>query len=426
MNEIERIYSAFSKSLKATTDSRKIEDGSVFFALKGANFDGNDFVEKVVNENPTATAVSDRPDIKESDRIIKVDDVLTALQQTATMHRQTLKTTILGITGTNGKTTTKELTSAILSKKFRTVFTQGNLNNHIGVPLTLLTLRPDTEIAVVEMGASHPKDIELLCDIALPDYGIITNIGRAHLEGFGSLEGVIKTKNEIYEYLRAHGKTAFVNTDNPLLNDLSSDLKRICYGSDKAQCIVKLVSADPLLTVEYQGETIHTNLVGGYNTENVAAAICVGEHFGVSKEQIKEALEAYTPSNNRSQVINTGRNRIIMDAYNANPISMRAAITNFKSICKDKSMLIIGKMGELGDASENEHNEIIKLIDSLHFDKVLIVGEEMVKAAQGHGYPTFNNINELKQYLTENPVNGYDILVKGSHSVQLDKVPDVL
>lgn len=426
MNKIELIYAHFSKSLKATTDSRKVDDGSVFFALKGANFDGNDFVEKVVNENPTAIAVSDRPDIKETDRIIKVDDVLTALQQTATLHRHTLKTTILGITGTNGKTTTKELTSAILSKKFRTVFTQGNLNNHIGVPLTLLTLRPDTEIAVVEMGASHPKDIELLCDIALPDYGIITNIGRAHLEGFGSFEGVIKTKNEMYEYLRANAKTAFVNTDNPLLSDLSSDMERITYGSDKAQCVVKFVSADPLLTVEYQGETIRTNLVGGYNTENVAAAICVGEHFGISKEMIKGALESYAPSNNRSQVINTKSNRIIMDAYNANPISMRAALTNFRNICKDKSMVIIGKMGELGEASENEHLEIIKLIDSLHFDKVMLVGEEMVKAAQGHGYPTFSDINELRQYITENPVSGYDILVKGSHSVQLEKTAEFL
>ena len=426
MDKIKKIYAHFAKHLKVTTDSRKVEDGSVFFALKGANFDGNDFVEKVIEENPTAIAVSDRPDIKETDRIIKVDDVLTAMQQTATLHRKTLGTTIIGITGTNGKTTTKELTSAILSKKFRTVFTQGNLNNHIGVPLTLLTLRPDTEIAVVEMGASHPKDIELLCNIALPDYGIITNIGKAHLEGFGSLEGVIKTKNEMYEYLRAHNKIAFVNNDNPLLNELSSDLKRVCYGSDNAQCMVNFVSANPLLVIEHKGENIHTNLVGGYNTENVAAAICVGEHFGVSKEQIKEALEAYTPSNNRSQVINTKRNRIIMDAYNANPVSMRAAITNFKSICKEKSMLIIGKMGEIGETSEQEHLEIIKLIESLHFDKVFLVGEEMVKAAQGHGYPTFNDINELKQYLTENPASGYDILVKGSHSVQLEKTAELL
>lgn len=426
MNKIEQIYAHFTKSLKATTDSRKVEDGSVFFALKGANFDGNDFVEKVVAENKTAIAVSDRADIKETDRIIKVDDVLTALQQVATMHRKTLKTTIIGITGTNGKTTTKELTSATLSKKFRTVFTQGNLNNHIGVPLTLLTLRPDTEIAVVEMGASHPKDIELLCNIATPDYGIITNIGKAHLEGFGSLEGVIKTKNEMYEHLRANSKTAFVNTSNPLLNELSADLKRVSYGSDNAQCVVKFVSANPLLAVEHEGMTIQTNLVGGYNTENVAAAICVGKHFGISKEQIKEALEAYTPSNNRSQVMNTKRNRIIMDAYNANPVSMRAAITNFKNICKDKSMLIIGKMGEIGETSEQEHQEIIKLIESLHFDKVLLVGEEMVKAAQGHGYPTFNDINELKQYLTENPVSGYDILVKGSHSVQLEKTAEFL
>ena len=422
MNQIQKIYARFTQSYKATTDSRKIEPGAVFFALRGANFDGNDFVERVVGENKTAIAVSDRPDIAESDRIVKVDDVLTALQQTANMHRRAMKATILAITGTNGKTTTKELTSAVLSKKYRTTFTQGNLNNHIGVPMTLLSIRPDTEIAVVEMGANHPKEIETLCKIAEPDYGIITNIGKAHLEGFGSFEGVIKTKNELYEYLKAHDKTAFVNTDNPLLKELSATMKRASYGTEGAQTTVKPTDSKPLLAVEYHGNTIHTHLVGNYNFENVAAAISVGSMFGVNDEMIKEALEEYRPTNNRSQFIESGRNRIVMDAYNANPVSMRAAITNFKNICKDKSMLIIGKMGELGKASETEHLEIIKLIDSLHFDKVFLVGEEMVKAAQGHDYKTFNDIDELGRYLTENPVSGYDILVKGSHSVQLEKI----
>ena len=360
---IETIYQHYIKAYKVSTDSRKIEKDAVFFALKGENFDANDFALQVAEQGVASLVVADRKDLPKHERILIVDDSLKALQDLAAYHRQQSKAIVLSITGTNGKTTTKELVSAVLAKKYNIIHTMGNLNNHIGVPLTLLSIKPETEIAVVEMGANHPGEIDFLCRIADPDYGLITNIGKAHLEGFGSFEGVIKTKTELYRHIKAHGKAVFVNQGNPLLLlwEQSEGQERITYGRHCAAfCPVAPAACNPYLSVGWREHLIQTHLVGNYNFENVAAAIGVGQYFEVDENAIIEALEAYTPTNSRSQVIETGKNRIIMDAYNANPTSMRAALINFASICGDNSLLVLGDMRELGTASEEEHRNSVR------------------------------------------------------------------
>ena len=418
------IYEAFCKSYKVSTDSRHIEPASVFFALKGERFDGNDFALEVAEAGVASLVVADRPSLPDHPRIVKVDDSLKALQELARHHRLQMKDLkVLAITGTNGKTTTKELVSSVLSKKYNTIFTQGNFNNHIGVPLTLLRITPETEFAVVEMGANHPGEIETLAKLACPDFGIITNIGKAHLEGFGSFEGIVKTKNELYENLKAHNGIVFVNGDNPLLMDLSASLDRHTYGTDeKNMCVVNMVSCNPYLKVNAKGTgDIQTRLVGAYNFENVAAAIAVGQYFGVDGYDIKTALEEYTPTNSRSQVIE-GRNRIIMDAYNANPTSMSASIRNFSQICGDNALLILGDMRELGDASEQEHKAILELIKTLGFHEAFLVGSCFSQYNDNPNYRTFINMMALAAHLALNPVEGRTILVKGSHSIQLEKI----
>lgn len=407
-----------------STDSRHIEPASVFFALKGERFDGNDFALEVAEAGIASLVVADRPSLPDHPRIVKVKDSLKMLQALALYHRlQMPQLKVLSITGTNGKTTTKELVAAVLSKKYRTIFTQGNFNNHIGVPLTLLRIKPDTEFAIVEMGANHPGEIRTLASLACPDYGIITNIGKAHLEGFGSFEGVIKTKNELYENLNAANGTAFVNGDNTLLMDLSKNLCRHIYGSSEAyDCTVNIVSCSPYLKVNAKGiGDIQTRLVGAYNFENVAAAIAVGKHFGVDANDIKAALEEYQPTNSRSQVIE-GRNRIIMDAYNANPTSMNASIRNFRQIAGDEALLILGDMRELGDASEQEHQAILELIKTLGFHQAFLVGPCFQQFNDNPDYLTFENMMALAAHLALHPVEGRTILVKGSHSIQLEKV----
>ena len=416
------IYESYRKSFTISTDSRHIEPASVFFALKGERFDGNDFALEVAEAGIASLVVADRPSLPDHPRIVKVKDSLKMLQTLALYHRlQMTNLTVLSITGTNGKTTTKELVSAVLSKKYNTIFTQGNFNNHIGVPLTLLRITPDTEFAIVEMGANHPGEIRTLANLACPDYGIITNIGKAHLEGFGSFEGVVKTKNELYENLKVSNGTAFVNGDNELLMDLSKDLCRHTYGMDDTDYVVKIESCNPYLAVSWKGQTIQTHLVGAYNFENVAAAIAVGSHFGVDDRDIKAALEEYTPTNSRSQVIE-GRNRIIMDAYNANPTSMNASIRNFRQIAGDEALLILGDMRELGDASEQEHRAILELIKSLGFRQAFLVGPCFQQYNDNPDYLTFENMMALAAHLALHPVEGRTILVKGSHSIQLEKI----
>ena len=427
MNTIEKIYELYKTAYTVTTDSRTITPGCVFVALKGEHFDGNDFALNVAEQGIAACVIADRKDLPKHERLFVVDDSLQCLQQLARFHREKLGTPIIGITGTNGKTTTKELVSAVLSKRHNIIFTQGNFNNQLGVPLTLLRIKPETELAVVEMGASHPGDIRELTDIVEPNYGLITNIGRAHLEGFGGFEGVIKTKNEMYEYIAAHKGLLFVNNDNELLMNLADKINKVTYGTcENADIQGKMISANPYLAVEWNSQKIDTQLVGDYNFENMMAAICIGTYFKVTANDIVEALSNYCPTNNRSQVIETGKNRVVMDAYNANPTSMLHSVKNFKNICKSDNLLILGDMRELGSESQQEHKTIIELLKELKFKNVYLVGSEFSKCSENSVFSAFNNVEELAQYLQQHPVSGKDILVKGSNSIHLNKIIDSL
>ncbi len=371
--------------MHVTTDSRKVTSGSVFVALKGEHFDGNDFVDQARKDG--------------AEYVICGENALSELQDLARAWRRELGLPILAITGTNGKTTTKELTAAVLKTKYNLYYTQGNLNNQIGVPLTLLSITRAHEMAIVEMGASHPGDIKELVDIAEPNYGLITNVGKAHLQGFGSFEGVQRTKAELYDYLRIHDGLCFRNMDNPYLAKMAGDLK----------------------TVEYHTGTMPegTHLVGGYNAENVSAAICVGRYFGVSEADALAAIRAYIPSNNRSQLMQTERNTVVVDAYNANPTSMQAAINAFKGNC-----YILGAMRELGDYSHLEHQNIVNMLLERKADIVLLVGEEYKQTTAP--YPVYDDVDALCAYLQKEPLQGHTILLKGSRSNQLEKVLPLL
>ena len=372
-------------ALNVTTDSRKVTSGSVFVALKGEHFDGNDFVEQAKQQG--------------AEYIISGENALAELQDLARAWRRELGLPILAITGTNGKTTTKELCAAVLKTKYKLYYTQGNLNNHLGVPLTLLSITRAHEMAIVEMGASHPGDIKELVDIAEPNCGLITNVGKAHLQGFGSFEGVQRTKAELYDFLRAHNGFCFRNTDNPYLAKMAGELKTIGYTTGTMP----------------EG----THLVGGYNAENVSAALCVGEYFGVSKEEALAAIRAYVPSNNRSQLLQTDRNTVVVDAYNANPTSMSAAINAFRGNC-----YILGAMRELGEYSHLEHQNIVNMLLERKADTVLLVGCEYRETTAP--YPIFDDVDALCTYLQAHPLNQQTILLKGSRSNQLEKVIPLL
>ena len=427
MDTIEKIYELYKKSYTVTTDSRTISKDCVFVALKGEHFDGNDFALQAAEGGVAACVIADRQDLPRHERLFIVDDSLKTLQALANYHRKKLGTPIIGITGTNGKTTTKELVSAVLAKKYNISYTKGNFNNQLGVPLTLLTIKPEVELAIVEMGASHPGDIDELTNIAEPNYGVITNIGRAHLEGFGGFDGVIKTKNEMYQFIGKHKGLLFVNRDNKLLMDLANNIDKITYGTDKnADIKGNVLSANPYLSVIWGKHRIDTQLVGDYNFENVMAAICIGKYFKVEDNDIVDALSSYCPTNNRSQVIATGRNRVVMDAYNANPTSMSFSIKNFKNICSNDCLLVLGDMRELGKESEQEHDTILKLLEELQFKNVYLVGPEFSKVAKDYNYVKFGNVDELIDYLHSNPIMGKDVLVKGSNSIHLNKILDSL
>lgn len=424
MELIEQIYQHYSQKYAISTDSRKIEEGCVFVALKGEHFDGNDFAYQVAADNIASCVIADRKDLPKHERLFIVDDSLSTLQELAKYHREKCNIPIIGITGTNGKTTTKELVSTVLSQKFKLIYTQGNFNNHLGLPLTLLRIKPDTEIAVVEMGANHPGEIAQLCRLAQPDLGIITNIGKAHIEGFGNFDGVIKTKNELYDYLKTKKQsTAFVNGDNDLLMKLSENLNRITYGST-SQNIVITTSQSPYLCVNWNGIEIKTNLIGEYNLENVMAAISVGCFFNIDDKLIIKAMEKYCPTNNRSQFIKSSKNEIVMDAYNANPTSMQLSIKNFKKISDNNSLLILGDMKELGEESLKEHINIINLLKELNFTNIILIGKEFSKANKE--FSSFDNVDELIRYISENEISGKKILIKGSHSIHLEKLVNIL
>ncbi len=437
---ISELYSLYLQCPTVTTDSRTCPPGSLFFALKGESFDGNTFAEKALLSG-CEYAVVDDASIAKSDRMILVDDVLSTLQQLAYTHRKTLGIPVIGITGTNGKTTTKELTAAVLSQKYKTLYTLGNLNNHIGVPLTLLRLTNEHEIAVIEMGASHSGEISELANIASPDCGLITNVGYAHLEGFGSFEGIIRTKGELYDYLRRTKGFIFINQDNEYLTSIAGDLKKITYGemasvensvlANESYPFIggKTSGSHPFFSFQWQQQNkaiqnIHTNLIGDYNLWNALAAITIGTHFGISPEQINKAIETYEPENLRSQLRITKHNELIIDAYNANPSSMRAALENFAAMKSFPKAVILGDMRELGESSPMLHADIIKQIESYDFDKVLLCGEHF--SAAGQKYTCFPSVEKLNEYLETNPLQGYHILIKGSRGIHLEKTIDKL
>lgn len=427
---IQQLYEIFLDHPSISTDSRSIAQGSIFFALTGDQFDGNQFAYKSL-ESGAAFAVVDNKEIAVDKRFLLVDNVLNSLQQLARFHRDHLKIPVIGITGSNGKTTTKELTGNILAKKFNTIWTQGNLNNHIGVPLTVLSIKGTTDIAVVEMGANHRGEIARLCQIANPDYGIITNIGKAHLEGFGSYEGVILAKSELYDHIRNSSGRLFVNEDDPLLMNLSEDIVRITYGkNEKVRVNGKITGEFPFLSLAVQFETtnitIDSQLTGSYNFPNLLAAASIGNHFGVDPFEIKEAAENYKPENNRSQFIKTQSNQIVMDAYNANPSSMEAAITHFAKYPASGKVLILGDMLELGGMSLAEHQRILELASESGADEILLIGTQFHKVSTNPAIQSFLTVDEAVSMLSKNPFNGKVILLKGSRGIRLEKLLPVL
>lgn len=430
------LYSIFQQNPIVCTDSRNCPLGSIFFALRGDNFDANMYAAKAL-QNGCAYAVVDNAEVATDDRFIVVDNVVEALHQLAREHRRNLGTTIVGITGTNGKTTTKELIAAVLKEKYRVHFTQGNLNNHIGVPLTLLQLTSEHQMAVIEMGANHQGEIKILSEIACPDFGIITNVGKAHLEGFGSFEGVKKTKAELYDYVYANKAKLFINSGNAYLMEMVSkagfsgnDDSLIKYNlTDEAASVNGIVTArSPFVSLSCNTTEgiflAHTQLIGDYNAENILAAVAIGNYFGLTNDEIKRGLESYEPKNNRSQLMVTATNNLIVDAYNANPTSMKAAISNFAAMDVSRKAVVLGDMLELGEYSAAEHSAVVDELCKAGFDKVILVGPEFV--AVGSDFLCFADVDEVLNYFDKNPLSGYYVLIKGSRGIKLEKVIDVL
>lgn len=442
--EIKELYDIFRKCGKVTTDSRKVAGGELFFALKGENFDGNLYAAKaleagaayaVVDADSQAVSFSgDYIDASGCSRIIPVPSTLAALQALARHHRENVRSPrlpVIGITGTNGKTTTKELIRTVLAAKFNVKATEGNLNNDIGVPLTLLSIGSETEIAVVEMGASHPDDIEKLVKVSEPDYGIITNVGKAHLLGFGSFDGVKKAKGALYDYVAAHDGEVFVNADDADLVSMAesrSGMVLIPYGIENDETEILPVTPDePFLRLGFpDGRILKTALVGSYNAANVLAALCIGRHFGVDEDAAFAAISSYTPSNSRSQMVHTANNTLIVDAYNANPSSMRAALDNFSRIEAPDKTALLGDMRELGENSVNEHIEILRLALSLGFSNLCLVGDEFSKAMKSVDCPPtvrwYPDSSMLAAALHNAPLTGHVILIKGSRGIMMEKV----
>ena len=425
---IESVYQAFDHSSGVCTDTRNITAGCIFFALKGDRFNGNDYAKKALEEG-AKFAVIDEPQANNDERLLLVDNVLTTLQQVANHHRRQFKIPVLAITGSNGKTTTKELIRTVLSKKFKVLATEGNLNNHIGVPLTLLNITAQTEIAIIEMGANHLGEIAALCEIAEPEFGIITNIGRAHLEGFGSFEGVIRGKSELYQFLISHDGVAFINSQNEILYNMAKRFKKpIFYPAKKDFYYCEFISAEPYVVVKTKNqELVNSNLIGSYNFENISAALCIGNYFGVSETLMAKAIEGYTPSNNRSQMVKTGNNQIILDAYNANPNSMKAALLNFDQMAATHKTAILGDMFELGETSEAEHLKIGTLLSDMAIDQVLICGKESSVITNSHAKAHyFETKDALVAHLQDHPVQNNLILIKASRGMGLETLIEFL
>jgi UDP-N-acetylmuramoyl-tripeptide--D-alanyl-D-alanine ligase len=426
--KIEKIYKKFLECSGVSTDTRKIEQNTIFFALKGDNFDANTFAEEALKKGAKYVII-DNPDFKINDKTILVKDTLESLQNLANYHRKQLKTVLIGLTGSNGKTTTKELINAVLSSKFKTIATIGNLNNHIGVPLTLLRLNSETEIGIIEMGANHQKEIEFLCILAEPDYGYITNFGKAHLEGFGGVDGIIKGKSELYQYLSHQNKTVFVNLEDTIQKDKTENIKRITFSlvEKQADVFITSVDANPMVKINYNGLEIQSNLIGAYNATNINAAITIGKHFNIEDTAIKKAIEEYIPTNNRSQLIEKNSNEIILDAYNANPSSMQAAISNFSQINKKNKIAILGDMFELGNESLAEHKIIVDQLQHLQNIKTYFVGkyfyQNKTESTHLHFYENFEQFSE---YFKKQSLKNSFLLIKGSRGMALERTLEIL
>ncbi len=416
--DINQIYDLFLLHPVITTDRRNCPEGAIFFALKGANFNGNQFAKETIQKG-CAFAFVDEKEYADDKQIFYVPNCLTTLQQLAEKHRMTLNTPIIGVTGTNGKTTTKELIASVLKQKYNILYTQGNLNNHIGVPMTLLQLKKEHEIAIIEMGANHPGEIKTLVNIARPNYGIITNVGKAHIEGFGSFEGVINTKCELYDFLKENNGKAFVNKGNDILSDKAQQkgISSIFYGKG-ADINAEILSSDPFLSIQWNGHQINSQLIGRYNLENIVAAIAIGKNFQLSDEQIVTAIENYTPTNNRSQFKQTEHNELIIDAYNANPTSMNASLDNFILINGKEKAVILGDMKELGNVSDSEHQKVADKLSQSSISEILLIGPNFAKTNCPRAQK-FNDVTALNDYLSKNPINGKLVLVKGSNSMKL-------
>lgn len=415
------LYESFLESRSVTTDTRKVNTGDLFFALKGPNFNGNAFAEKAL-EMGASFVIVDEAEVVKNDRYILVDDVLTTLQDLANLHRRTLGMPILAITGSNGKTTTKELVNAVMSKKYKTYATVGNLNNHIGIPLTLLAMDESTEFGIVEMGANHQKEIASYCTIVEPNYGLINNVGKAHLEGFGGFEGVKIGKGELYQYLFDTNGIAFIHSKNEDLMGMSPFESPILYGRNSDFYSAKFLKSDPFVAfIAGNEELVETKLIGDYNFDNILAALCIGKYFGVPSIAANKAIEEYDPTNNRSQIVKTEKNELILDSYNANPTSMRAAIENFASLQKGNKVLVLGDMYELGEESEQEHAIIGALLNLLSDTKVILIGKHMRAAfkecASAHYFETKDTAVE---YLKGNLITESTILLKGSRGMGLE------
>lgn len=425
--EINELHTLFLECSSASTDTRKITKNALFFALKGDNFNGNEYAKQALLEGAKYAIIDDASYVSSSQTIL-VKDVLTTLQQLASFHRVYLKTPIIALTGSNGKTTTKELINATLSKKYHTVATQGNLNNHIGVPLTLLSMDKSTEIGIVEMGANHQKEIEFLCSIAKPDYGLITNFGKAHLEGFGGVEGVIKGKSEMYDFLITNNKTVFVNANDPIQVDKTKQANIFTFGKEaNVDVQIDFIEAQPNVKVQYNHLIINTQLIGEYNFTNIAVAIAIANYFKVDDNFIKEAIEAYIPSNNRSQVIQTASHKIIMDAYNANPTSMRAALLNFEKLNDKIKVAILGDMFELGREAEKEHQNIVDLASTQLLDKIILIGANFYKTKiVSPKVEVFESFDDFKDNFNLSELELATILIKGSRGMALERVLELL
>ena len=429
---IEKLYEVYLKSRTVTTDSRAITPGCIFFAFKGASFDGNTFVPSAIEQGAALCVTSDSQ-YADNPKCLVADDVLEVLQQLARHHRQQLTMPVIGITGTNGKTTTKELLSTVLRRRYRVHATSGNFNNHLGVPLTLLSIPSDCEVAVVEMGANHPGEIEFLCNIAQPDFGLITSVGKAHLEGFGSFEGVVHTKTELYRFLDSRKGTIFVNADNDILlreAQRCSSAKVVSYGTANADTVATFIGADPYLSFYAEdGDQVYnitTHLFGGYNFGNALAALAVGHYFKVDYFDIKQALEDYIPSNNRSQLKRTAHNQLLLDCYNANPTSMEAAIRSFADMKAEHKVVMLGGMRELGAESDAEHHKLVELLKTLHFEQMVLIGEEFAFVQGDVRFKWFADSTAAKSYLVSHPLADTTILLKGSNGTKMWLLEEVL